>query len=247
MQARTLVSKNICDKNISTPPAGTLPAYCTATGGNPVRNRLPPSAFQPASILRMTKYKLEYIWLDGYQPVPNLRGKTQIKEFDAFPTLEQLPLWGFDGCSTDAGRRPLVPIACSSRSRIVPDPAPAPTAPLVLCEVMMPDGVTPHATNSRATILDDDGAWFGFEQEYFFYKDGRPLGFPESRLSRPRRGPTTPASASRTSATVAREIVEKHLDICLAAGINHEGINAEVRQGPVGIPDLRQGLHDSRR
>ena len=34
----------------------------------------------------MTKYKLEYIWLDGYTPVPNLRGKTQIKEFDAFPT-----------------------------------------------------------------------------------------------------------------------------------------------------------------
>ncbi|MBU2337236.1 MAG: glutamine synthetase, partial [Alphaproteobacteria bacterium] len=40
----------------------------------------------------MTKYKLEYIWLDGYTPVANLRGKTQIKEFDAFPTLEQLPL-----------------------------------------------------------------------------------------------------------------------------------------------------------
>ena len=49
----------------------------------------------------MTKYKLEYIWLDGYTPVPNLRGKTQIKEFDAFPTLEQLPLWGFDGSSTN--------------------------------------------------------------------------------------------------------------------------------------------------
>ena len=48
----------------------------------------------------MAKYKLEYIWLDGYEPVPNLRGKTQIKEFDAFPKLEQLPMWGFDGSST---------------------------------------------------------------------------------------------------------------------------------------------------
>ena len=48
----------------------------------------------------MTKYKLEYIWLDGYTPVPNLRGKTQIKEFDKFPALEELPLWGFDGSST---------------------------------------------------------------------------------------------------------------------------------------------------
>src|SRR4051794_41150363 len=50
--------------------------------------------------LRMTKFKLEYIWLDGYTPTPNLRGKTQIKDFEAFPTLEQLPLWGFDGSST---------------------------------------------------------------------------------------------------------------------------------------------------
>jgi len=40
----------------------------------------------------MAKYKLEYIWLDGYQPVPNLRGKTQVKEFDSFPKLEQLPI-----------------------------------------------------------------------------------------------------------------------------------------------------------
>ena len=48
----------------------------------------------------MTKFRLEYIWLDGYTPVPNLRGKTQIKEFDKFPKLEQLPLWGFDGSST---------------------------------------------------------------------------------------------------------------------------------------------------
>ena len=63
----------------------------------------------------MTKYKLEYIWLDGYTPTPNLRGKTQIKEFDSFPTLEQLPLWGFDGSSTMQAEG-TAPIACSSRS-----------------------------------------------------------------------------------------------------------------------------------
>ena len=48
----------------------------------------------------MAKYKLEYIWLDGYTPMANLRSKTQIKEFASFPTLEQLPNWGFDGSST---------------------------------------------------------------------------------------------------------------------------------------------------
>jgi glutamine synthetase len=48
----------------------------------------------------MQKFKLEYVWLDGYEPVPNLRGKTKIAEFDRFPALEELPLWGFDGSST---------------------------------------------------------------------------------------------------------------------------------------------------
>ena len=147
----------------------------------------------------MTKYKLEYIWLDGYTPVPNLRGKTQIKEFDSFPTLDQLPLWGFDGSSTmqaeghssDCVLKPVAVYPDSARTNGV----------LVMCEVMMPDGKTPHPSNKRATILDDPGAWFGFEQEYFFYKDGRPLGFPARRLSRRRRARTTPASATRTSAT----------------------------------------------
>jgi len=95
-------------------------------------------------------------------------------------------------------------------------------------EIMMPDGVTPHPTNARATILDDPGAWFGFEQEYFFYKNGRPLGFPESGYPAP-QGPS--GVGSKNVGDVARQIVEEHLGICLDAGINHEGINAEVAKG----------------
>ncbi|MFZ2160440.1 MAG: glutamine synthetase beta-grasp domain-containing protein [Bradyrhizobium sp.] len=176
----------------------------------------------------MTKYKLEYIWLDGYSPTPNLRGKTQIKEFDSFPTLEQLPLWGFDGSSTlqaegHSSDCVLKPVA------IYPDAARTNGA-LVMCEVMMPDGKTPHVTNKRATILDDEGAWFGFEQEYFFYKNGRPLGFPNDGYPAP-QGPYYTGVGYSNVGDVAREIVEKHLDLCLAAGINHEGINAEVAKG----------------
>ncbi len=54
-------------------------------------------------------------------------------------------------------------------------------------------------SNARATILDDEDAWFGFEQEYFFYENGRPLGFPRA-ATRLRRVLTTPASATRMSA-----------------------------------------------
>ena len=176
----------------------------------------------------MTKYKLEYIWLDGYSPTPNLRGKTQIKEFAAFPTLDQLPLWGFDGSSTlqaegHSSDCVLKPVA------IYPDGGRTNGA-LVMCEVMMPDGKTPHATNKRATILDDEGAWFGFEQEYFFYKDGRPLGFPSSGYPAP-QGPYYTGVGYKNVGDVARKMVEEHLDLCLAAGINHEGINAEVAKG----------------
>ena len=35
----------------------------------------------------------------------------------------------------------------------------------------------------------------------------------------------------RSRQDVAREIVDKHLDLCLYAGVNHEGINAEVAKG----------------
>ena len=176
----------------------------------------------------MTKYKLEYIWLDGYTPVPNLRGKTQLKDYDAFPTLEQLPLWGFDGSSTmqaegHSSDCVLKPVA------LYPDAARV-NGVLVMCEVMMPDGVTPHSTNKRATILDDPGAWFGFEQEYFFYKDGRPLGFPESGYPAP-QGPYYTGVGYKNVGDIARKMVDEHLDLCLAAGINHEGINAEVAKG----------------
>ncbi len=176
----------------------------------------------------ITKYKLEYIWLDGYTPTPNLRGKTQIKEFASFPTLEQLPLWGFDGSSTQQAEGHssdcvLKPVA------VFPDGART-NGVLVMCEVMMPDGKTPHASNTRATILDDPDAWFGFEQEYFFYKDGRPLGFPSSGYPAP-QGPYYTGVGYSNVGDVARKMVEEHLDLCLHAGINHEGINAEVAKG----------------
>ncbi|MGE5433288.1 MAG: glutamine synthetase beta-grasp domain-containing protein, partial [Candidatus Doudnabacteria bacterium] len=93
------------------------------------------------------KFKLEYIWLDGYEPVPNLRSKTKIVDFETEPTLDELPLWNFDGSSTrqaDGSSSDcfLKPVALFS------DPA-RNHARLVMCEVLLPDG-TPHPSNSRA-------------------------------------------------------------------------------------------------
>jgi glutamine synthetase len=101
---------------------------------------------------------------------------------------------------------------------------------LVMCEVMSADG-TPHPSNGRATIEDDDNDfWFGFEQEYFLWnpKTNKPLGFPESGFPAP-QGPYY-CSVGATNA-FGRAIVEEHLDACIEADLNVEGINAEVAAG----------------
>jgi glutamine synthetase len=187
----------------------------------------------------MAKYKLEYIWLDGKQPIPELRGKTTIKEFAAPPTLADLPVWGFDGSSTmqaegknsDCILKPAALYPDASRK----------SGYIVMCEVMHPD-LTPHPSNQRATTDDDPDLWFGFEQEYFLYKDGRPLGFPEEGYPSP-QGPYYCGVGYKYMGSLARNIVEEHLDLCLEAGINHEGINAEVAKGQWEFQIFGKGSH----
>jgi glutamine synthetase len=175
----------------------------------------------------MAKYKLDYIWLDGYSPVPNLRTKCCIKEFDSFPEIADLPEWGFDGSSTQQADGSdsdcvLKPVA------VYPDSTNSHQA-LVMCEVMLPNG-DPHPSNTRATILDDEGAWFGFAQEYFLTQNGVPIGFPPEGYPEP-QGEYYCGVGFKNVSALGRQITEEHLWQCLHAGINHEGINAEVAKG----------------
>lgn len=172
------------------------------------------------------KFKLEYIWLDGYLPEPNLRSKTKI--VDKAPTsVSDLPMWGFDGSSTQQaeGRSSdclLKPVA------LYPDST-RKNGFLVLCEVLLPNG-EPHPSNYRAMVEEMPDLWIGFEQEYFFYENGRPLGFPEEGYPAP-QGPYYTGVGYKNVGDIARQIVEEHIDIALDAGINLEGINAEVAKG----------------
>jgi len=175
----------------------------------------------------MAKSKLEYIWLDGYKPTQSLRGKTKIvKDFGG--TLEDCEMWSFDGSSTEqaeggASDCILKPVA------LFPDPARA-NGWLVMTEVLNADGSV-HESNGRATIDDDDDDfWFGFEQEYFLWdpEHNLPLGFPPGGYPSP-QGPYY-CSVGATNA-YGRQIIEEHLDQCLEAGINVEGINGEVAAG----------------
>ena len=184
----------------------------------------------------MAKFKFEYIWLDGYKPEPNLRSKTKVLEMDFFHgDLKSLPVWSYDGSSTMQAEGNnsdclLQPV------RVIPDPG-RKNGFLVMCEVLNPDG-TPHATNERSRIDDDPDFWFGFEQEYVLTINGLPLGFPEQGYPRP-QGPYY-CSVGHGNCE-GRDIVEEHFDMCLDAGLELTGINAEVLLGQWEFQVLGKG------
>jgi glutamine synthetase len=171
--------------------------------------------------------KLEYIWLDGYKPTQSLRSKTKI-EGDFSGKLEDCPNWSFDGSSTE--QAPGGSSDCVLKPVFIcPDPQ-RKDGYLVMCEVLDSTGAA-HQSNGRALIEDDDNDfWFGFEQEYFLWdpETNKPLGFPASGYPAP-QGPYYCSVGAKNA--YGREIVEEHLDACLEAGLNVEGINAEVAAG----------------
>ena len=169
--------------------------------------------------------KLEYIWLDGTVPTQQLRAKTRLAD-NFSGKLEDCPIWSFDGSSTkqaEGGSSDclLKPVA------IYPDPVRR-DAYLVMTEVLNADS-SAHASNGRATIDDnDDDFWFGFEQEYFLWdpETNLPLGFPKDQTP---QGQFYCSVSAKNS--FGREIMDRHLDICLDAGLNVEGTNGEVAPG----------------
>jgi glutamine synthetase len=174
-----------------------------------------------------TKAKLEYIWLDGCRPTQSLRSKTKVvANFSG--KLKDIPIWAFDGSSTEQAEGNssdllLKPVA------LFDDPG-RKNSFLVMNEVLNPDS-TPHESNGRSTIKDDDDDfWFGFEQEYCIWdtEHNVPIGFPSGGFPAPQGQYYCSVGAENA---VGREIVEEHLDLCLEAGINIEGINAEVMMG----------------
>lgn len=176
----------------------------------------------------MAKSKLEYIWLDGSHPTQGMRSKTKIIE-NFSGKVEDCPMWAFDGSSTDQAEGGssdclLKPVYC------LPDPGRLGDGYLVMTEVLNADG-SAHETNGRATIDDDDNDfWFGFEQEYFLWEPeyNLPPGFPPGGYPAP-QGPYYCSVGAKNA--YGRDCIEEHLELCLQAGLNVEGINAEVAAG----------------
>ncbi len=172
-------------------------------------------------------YKAEYIWTDGTEPTARLRSKTKVLADGA-----ELPIWGFDGSSTN--QAPGANSDCVLKPVFsCPDPIRGGDDVLVMSEVLLTD-MTPHVTNMRALLRPvaekyaDQKPLFGIEQEYTFFKEGRPLGFPPNGFPAPQAFYYCGVGADEV---FGREVVEAHLDACLEAGLGLSGINAEVMPG----------------
>lgn len=186
---------------------------------------------------------LEYIWIDGTTPTAKVRSKTkyvppsrvrdQIKsQYD----VRDYPEWGFDGSSTnqatghdsDCVLRPVMGVVDPIRPSVD-----GTENRLVLCEVYMPDGVTPHPSNTRARLAASSAnshlPMFGIEQEYTLMQDGRILGWPATGHPPRPQGPYY--CGVGCDDVVGRKIVEEHAAACVKAGLLYEGANAEVLLG----------------
>ena len=171
------------------------------------------------------KTKLEYVWIDGYKPEPNLRSKVKITDKTIFNIMD-VPEWGFDGSSTKQAEGYssdcyLKPIRLYSGGRE--------NTVYVLCEVMDSRGKV-HETNDRAKLgKEDEDFWVGFEQEYFIRSGhNKPIiGFNNGGIIDPQGTYYCGVGGQM----VGRSLTEEHLDMCLNYGIGIEGTNAEVALG----------------
>jgi glutamine synthetase len=191
--------------------------------------------------------------MDGHEPTQKLRSKTKIIE-GPVNSLSDIPDWGFDGSSTmqAAGEDSdcmLKPVS------YIQDPIRGGDNLLAMCEVMNPDGSV-HDSNTRAHLRSvaeqyvDQESWFGIEQEYTFFQGRVPLGWPEGGYPAP-QGPFYCGVGA--DEVYGRDIVEEHLELCIEAGLEISGINAEVmpgqweyQVGPLGPLDAADQLWLSR-
>ena len=188
------------------------------------------------------KIKLEYVWLDGYKPEPNLRSKVKIVEYDKVKNAfldGNFPMWNFDGSSTNQAETGNSDCLLKPVRHYMPSTFPLENNTVyVLCEVLNPDG-TPHESNKRSQIGEGyEDLWFGFEQEYFIREEinGNILGHKRNILKG--QGEYYCGVGHNVA---GRSFVDEHLNMCLNYGIDITGINAEVALGQWEYQVFSQG------
>ena len=176
----------------------------------------------------MNSYIYEYIWLDGCN---NLRSKIRVIKSDVQLNVETLPLWNFDGSSTNQANSDgnteviLKPIKMYEDKYKHISNSKENKHFFILCETYNIDG-SPHATNIRhhaKEIFDENShekPWFGLEQEYFIFL------YEENKPHYPAHSNAYYCGISLSN--IQRKIMNEHLNYCIECGINISGTNAEV-------------------
>ena len=201
------------------------------------------------------KILLEYIWIDGDNET---RSKIKILELDKIDKIDKfdngcvnkpfelsmIPEWNFDGSSTGQAE--------GKDSDILIRPCAMFPNPfvnyiqgyLVMCDCWNKNG-TPHQTNHRVKLVEtyskcvEQEPLFGIEQEYIMFgreyakKQGYSnivkIPYKWKEHNEPGFGPQGPYYCSVGGGVCfGRTISEKHLEMCLRAGLGICGTNAEV-------------------
>jgi len=182
--------------------------------------------------------RVEYIWLDGYLPLPRIRAKTRYIDLD---TNRLIPDWNFDGGSTNQGELNDSD-RCLRCVRAYKDPFNE-DGVLAFCEVTYHSGAA-HESNTRTYLselvsgLEEGDIWVGFEQEFTFINPAteKPLGY----LLQPKKQGQYYCGVGCLN-QIGRYIVDEFEMRCEKAGVFLAGLNAEVMPGQWEFQTSPQG------
>ena len=222
------------------------------------------------------KILLEYIWIDSND---NTRSKIKIiSKPTSKLTISDISEWNFDGSSTGQAEGKDSDMLIKPCSLFFNPFVNYIESYLVICDCWNRDG-TPHETNHRVKLVETyskcetQEPLFGIEQEFIIFERDynkhvknikisnneiagimSPLPYKWIKHDEPGFGPQGPYYCSVGGGVCfGREISDKHLELCLKAGLSICGTNAEVMAsqweyqiGPLGPLDVSDQLWVSR-
>lgn len=154
--------------------------------------------------------------------------------------MDGLPIWNFDGSSTDQSPGENSDVYLVPR-RIFKDPFRGGNNIMVLAECYTWE-MNPAPGNSRAacaSVMEKYAKlkpWFGIEQEYTLMKSDKvgrksqtPYGFNKDGSEPAAQGPYYCGAGDGMA--IGRDVADAHYATCLYAGVKVAGINAEVMPG----------------
>jgi glutamine synthetase len=161
----------------------------------------------------------EYIWLDADN---NFRSKMRVTD----DKTSYCELWNYDGSSTNQ--------ATTESSEIILKPVCTLNHPFIdgklnICatyDINNNPLINNYYHNAKEIFNDEYylHPWFGLEQEYFIYKDDKPLGYNDNKSN-------IYYCSHINQHPLGVKIAHEHLTACIKAGIKISGINAEVVPG----------------